>query len=417
MVKVSSQSQQAWVRDPATIASIRGGYDSDYEEEDDEEAEVEADWEQDEYDKEEGGDKDAVLTDEHDSALEENVFDEKFVDEDDFVHVEQEESFDDEEEEEEEVVFVDAQEEVFEEVDKDEEVEEEEVFEDALEDVPEEEPEPLAQVLEERMATTTDDENSSAFVDRMELADAYDKGETTAGGDAATELAAVTAATITSGGSDEDQAVVTSAAAAAEEEESQITEITDEMKAILRKLHYKPRDVKVMRPDIAAMVVAKRLRRPIEGMPPNWYVEGSKLANNTLGKNAIKVSLTLMAVGTMALVGLKGEKLGLELDSAQDALKKSPAMLAAAPTAETSTGSKVKKEAASAIPTTSATPTVREAEAPVEESESEEDDHPCSVKPFSDHPPSYEEDLDKSWMDKVITGIENVVKAFFRIKI
>ena len=90
---------------------------------------------------------------------------------------------------EEEETFVETQEEEF---------EEEEAFEDALEGVPEEEPAPTAQVLEERMATTTDDENSysSAFVDRMELADAYDEGETTAGG--AEEDAAAAAATVSS---------------------------------------------------------------------------------------------------------------------------------------------------------------------------------------------------------------------------
>jgi hypothetical protein len=187
------------------------------------------------------------------------------------------------------------------------------------------------------------------------------------------------------------------------------------MKTILRKeLHYKPRDVKLMRSDIAAMVVAKRLRRPIEGMPLNWYVEGSKPAN-FLRENAIKVSLTLAAVGIAALVGLKGEELGV--DSIQDVLKKLPAMLAAVPTAVTSMGSKVKKEAVSAVPTTSATPAVQEAEVPVEQLESEEEDHPRSVKPFSAQPPSYENDLDKSWLDKAITTIENALKSIFRIKI
>jgi hypothetical protein len=59
-------------------------------------------------------------------------------------------------------------------------------------------------------------------------------------------------------------------------------------------------------------------------------------------------------------------------------------------------------------------------ESAAEEPEGEEpesEDHPQSVKPFATQAPSYEEDLDKSWVDKVITTIENAVKAFFRIKI
>ena len=310
-----------------------------------------------------------------------------------------------EEEEQDEDVFGDEaveEEETFVET-REEEFEEEEAFEDALEGVPEEEPAPTAQVLEERMATTTDDENSysSAFVDRMELADAYDEGETTAGGaeEDAAAAAATAAVTATVGGSDEDRSPE---APPAKDEPPQITEITDEMKAILRKeLRYKARDVKVMRPDIAAMVVANRLRRPTEGMPRNWYVEGAK-PSNALQDNVVKVSLALVAAGAVALIGLKGEDLGIEFDAFGDALKKITSK---------SIGKKKKTADTPAVVTP---PVVQEVEATEVE---EEEDHPQSVMPFTDKPPAYEKDLDKTWLDKVITSIENAVKAFFRIKI
>jgi hypothetical protein len=386
----------ATVTDRVAIVLPRGGSDSVYESDDgtDEEAWNE---EEDEYDEEVD---DAILRDSNLSDFE----DEEETEEEDFTQVE--EIFEDENED----VFVDAQEEIFE----DEEEEEQEPFEESSED---EEPVIFTtQVLEERLSTT-DDEYSSAFVDRMELADAYDEGETTTAGDGSAALAAATTAV---GGADED--------AAQEEVEVEITEITDEMKSILqRELKYTPRDVKVLRADIASVVVAKRLRRPIEGMPPNWYVEGAKPSNGGLRQHVIKVSLTLAAVGTVVLLGLKGEDMGLDLDDVQDALKKFPAMLATMPAALQSATGRVKRSTVAALPAAASAveePPAAAAEqgetAAAEQGETDEkseEDHPHSVKPGATHAPSYEEDLDKSILDKVITSIENVIKAFFRLKI
>lgn len=390
---ISRSHPQLWAAADIVHDIRRGGSDSVYEEEDDDEtAEVvgeEEEYDEDveeEYDAEEGA-EDVILTD----------FPGEEEDEDAFVPVVEEqveEIFDDEEEEEE--VLEDAK--------------ENEIIQEALEDT-EEEPEPslTQRFVEERMATTTDDENSSAFVDRMELADAYDEGETTAGGDAV-ELAAVTAATAV-GGSDEEQAT-----------QHPITEITNEMKTILRKeLKYIAHEVKNMRPDIAAMIVGKGLRRPREGMPPNFYVEGSKPMGG-LRKNAFKISLALTVVGVAAIVGLKGGDAELELESMQDALKKLPAVLAAALTSKGG-GNAAKKEVSPAVVSTATTPAssqesdeAAEAESAVEK-EDDDEDRPRSVKPYSDHPPHYEDDLDKTWLDKGITKIENAMKAFFRIKI
>ena len=393
LVKVSGQSRQVAAD---YLNTIRGGAsDSAYEEEDEDEedtvAVVEDEWEQDEYDEEAIS---AVLSDDIGIELGEEEEEE---------HIE---VFDDDVAEEEEI-FVDAQEEMYEEAGAAAEDDlEAEAFDDALED----EPEPLAQVLEERMAPTTDDENSSAFVDRMDLADAYDEGETTAG-----ELPAAMAARAIAGGSDEDNEVESAKAAASEE--PAVTEITDGMREILTKdLKYSVKDVKNMRPDIAALVIANKLRKPVEGMPANFYVDTSK-ASGSLRNGAMKVSLTLAAVGAVALVGLKGEDMGLDLDAVQDTLKKVPALLAAVPAAFSSLTDKVTSPKATpatvCVPSTTPVPE----DTPAEATEEEEEEHPHSVKPYSDHAPSYEEDLDKTLLDKVITKIENAFKAFFRIKI
>ena len=173
--------------------------------------------------------------------------------------------------------------------------EEKKVFDDLEED--EVEP-PLTQVFEERMATTTDDE-SSAFVDRMELADAYDDVDTTADQED-TSLAAVTAATaIGAGGSDPEDA--------SEEASVEATEITDSMKkSLIKELKYKAREVKFMRPDIAVTILEKNLQRPPEGIPPSWYIEGTKLDALGLRENVIKVSVALVALGGYGSIGIKG---------------------------------------------------------------------------------------------------------------
>ena len=150
-------------------------------------------------------------------------------------------------------------------------------------------------------------------------------------------------------------------------------------------------------------------------MPPNWYVEGAKAANGLQ-----KRILSLAVVAGIALVGLKGDALGLDFDGVEDALKSIPVAIAAIPTAIKSMSSNSPKPASPA-PAASTAPAEQETTATaaetVDANDEDEDDHPHSVKPFSHDPPAFEENLDKSWLDKGITKIENAVKAFFRIKI
>ena len=178
---------------------------------------------------------------------------------------------------------------------------------------------------------------------------------------------------------------------------------------LIKELKYKKHEVKNMRPDVAATILQKGLQRPPEGIPQNWYVEGSvseKKQSLGLRENAVKVSVALVALGGIAILGLNADKLqdtvGGLLGAIPAALKSLlPAKKASTPTAVAEAPAGAKEDASA-----------------VEEEDAEaEDDHPHSVKPYSDHVPSYEEDLDKTFLDKGITKISNGIKAFFRIKI
>jgi hypothetical protein len=366
--------------DIITVADLRGGSDK-YEKE--EEETMDDEWE--EYEDEEEEEADIVLTDGPEGETEN---DEVFV-----------ENFDDEEEE-------------------DDLVEEEEEEEPVLEErIPndDENTASFVDTMEARIATTTDDENSYAFVDRMELADAYDEVDTTADPEDAT-LAAVTAATAIGGGDNAAAAVAVEealAVASAEEELAEaavedpaanILEITDDMKKALKELKYKSREVALMRPDVAAELAGKGLQRPPEGIPKNWYIEGAR-PTTSLPANALKMAVALVALGGVTVMGLKGDG----LPDVGGLLGAIPAVLKSMLPA---------KSASTSTPGAISSTTAVVEEVPQAEKEAKEDeDHPQSVKPFSQDVPAYEEDLDKSWLDKGITKIENLIKAFFNAKI
>ncbi|CAJ1934446.1 unnamed protein product [Cylindrotheca closterium] len=260
--------------------------------------------------------------------------------------------------------------------------------------------------MEARIANTnTDDENSSAFVDRMELADAYDEV------DAVTDqyqeedgaLAAVTAATAI-GGDDADPKDEAVAGEDAQDEPTAVqpTEISKEIKDTLKGLKYKSREINQLRPEVAAELAAKGLQRPQEGIPQNWFVEDASLGVS-IREQALKISVVLAAFGGLAFVGAKGDIGGL--------IAGVPSVLKSLLPARSSAPMPGSKAALIAETDVSLVP------APVEEEEGQEDDHPHSVKPNSTSPPAYEEDLDKSLLDKVITKIGNLLKAFWNAKI
>ena len=379
------------------ISLTRGGSDNSvYDEEDEDSDEAE-----DEDEEVDDGDDDKDV-EEANEEWDDDQYDRETIS-DVIVDEIEEELFEEQEEE----LLVEAIEEVF-----DDEDGEDEEFHDAMEELPaadDEESAPLTRVLEDE---------SSAFVDRMDLADAYDEGETTTNPDEASALAAASAAKVSAGGGgddDDDQVKIEEKAAT---EAAILTEITNDMKKILRNdLKYTGREVKLMRPDIAAMILAKNVRRPIEGMPANFYVEGKAPSQSRSVRRAImKVSLTLAAVGAVAVLGLNGD-----IDDFVKSAAKPFALVATIPSRlMQSNTSKTPVRAAAVEPVQSIPidqPIGDEPSGPGEVEGKEDESHPHSVKPYADHAPAYEEDLDKTWLDKAISKVENVVKAFFRITI
>ena len=259
--------------------------------------------------------------------------------------------------------------------------------------------------MEARIANTnTDDENSSAFVDRMELADAYDEVDavTDQDQDEDSALAAVTAATAIGGDDNvpEDEAV---AEEGTRDERTAVEtlELSKEIKDTLKRLKYKSREIKQLRPEVAAELAEKGLQRPQEGIPQNWFVEGASVGVS-IREQALKISVVLAAFGGLAFVGAKGGIGGL-IAGVPSVLKSLIPAKSSAPVAG-SASSLIAETEVSLVP------------APVEE-EDNEDDHPHSVKPNSTSPPAYEQDLDKSLLDKMITKVGNVFKAFWNAKI
>jgi hypothetical protein len=127
------------------------------------------------------------------------------------------------------------------------------------------------------------DEDSSANIDRMDYADAYDEEDGMAEASPAAS-------------SPEQPNVSATQIALA-------TEISRDMKKALLKLKYRRAEIKAMRPEIAAVVVAKELKRPMEGIPLNWIREGvnpKSLQGRSMMWSAVVTALVVM-VGRTAV--------------------------------------------------------------------------------------------------------------------
>lgn len=269
-------------------------------------------------------------------------------------------------------------------------------------------------------ALNTDDESSSANVDRMDLADAYDEellaeeeGEqltpvSATGGDEeeSNNNLATRDANIAPGGGTEDE---TSAVETASDDTPSTQEpdgvITDEMKQALMDLDWKKREIRYMRPDKAAGVIANKLRRPREGMPAGFYTPGNEPTNFSWGKT-VKRALVPIVVGAIAISAGEVDWEGL--------LGASESTLASESTPASSYEAAPVEEAEPIAPPVEEV-VVEETTEPdeVEEVQPEEqpvirhEKGPHSVKPYS-HPV---DQLDETWLDKVITAIENFIKG------
>ncbi|KAG7352674.1 hypothetical protein IV203_008722 [Nitzschia inconspicua] len=208
---------------------------------------------------------------------------------------------------------------------------------------------------------------------------------------------------------DDDNDTVLKEVVAAELEDD--IEVTDEMKQVLRnELKYTACDVKLMRPEIASMVVYNKLMRPIEGMPRNWYVEGTGPIG-PLRENALKIALAIAVAGAGAAFSLNGG--GTEISELLDPLKKVPASIAAF-SKSFMKQAKTKVEESSVVVNEALEPE-QETTFSEEEMKEMENEVPHSIKPGSK--PFLTGNEDKSALDKFLSKIENMIKGFFRIEI
>jgi hypothetical protein len=204
----------------------------------------------------------------------------------------------------------------------------------------------------------------------------------------------------------------------------EIAVISDEMKDVLRnELRYTDRDVLVMRPDIAPEVIANRLSRPIEGMPRNWYIEGTG-PENTSRKGVIRVATGLAvgtAIGVTAYTVANNDESPIDGEAIMEHIKNIPKMI-------TSVGKQLKDKAVANSSSSSdeedrssddddfSSSTSSEKTFTEEEMQEMENEVVHSIKPGT-KALVHEEVEDKSALDKFLTKIENLIKAFFNMKI
>ena len=160
----------------------------------------------------------------------------------------------------------------------------------------------------------TTDDDSMAFEDRMQLAD--DEGEaalTEMNGEEMMEEEERTAeeATLVEDSAPIAAAVATDEEVAVDNEDAvtsaqAIVVLDDDTKRILRKdLKYHRREVNGMKPEIALVLAEKRLRRPCEGIPPNWYTEEAKhqqVIGSSRKKNIVLKIVTAPVVYAVPIV-------------------------------------------------------------------------------------------------------------------
>lgn len=274
---------------------------------------------------------------------------------------------------------------------------------------------------EEASEVIDEDEDSSANIDSMDYADAYDEeveggedeeeqGETATMDDADTTTPGATAtAESTTSTSFADSTGVQSSGKTPPKIPL-VSEITPAMKDILiKKLKYRPKEVQSMRPEIAAVVVAKELQRPQEGLPAHWLVaDAAAPKKGSLGGRAKSILLSVLAI-LVAVVGGKALSNSGGYEFVWDAAAAGRSSAATTPPAD-STTSKYEPPPPPAEPEPAAEPDEPEEElfAATAPTESVEPEH--SLRP-GQQPPT--EPVDETALDKFLTKVEKGLGRVF----
>jgi len=256
------------------------------------------------------------------------------------------------------------------------------------------------------------DDDSSAFVDREELADAYDEGESVLG-------------TVRAEDSDDDDRVsiddvpppindellkgnkdvVEQPQEGATQQLLESSELEgepirtipkfvdkDTEQILVRQCKYKRAEVKAMKPEIAAFVAHKRLRRPLEGMPPNWIKEDTAPLHQS--RSLIRIikhipkAIIPISIGALAIYG------SIDVGNIAGILR--------------SVKMKVKPPSGPDAPL----------DEEVEEELVPDGEHLNEVIPESLKPgENPKAPKDQTKLDKIITSVEKGIKAFLQIEI
>jgi hypothetical protein len=206
----------------------------------------------------------------------------------------------------------------------------------------------------------------------------------------------------------------------------EVAVLSDEMKQVLREeLRYTERDVLVMRPDIASEVIANRLARPTEGMPRNWYVEGTG-PETSVRKDVLRLAggvvvSAALAAAAYTVANRAGGDSPFDGTAILDKIKNIPKSIVSVvgqhardKSAVALPGSSDRQETSSATATSD--PTGSENAITEGEAKGLDEEVVHSIKPGTKVVPDSDRQ-DKSALDKFLTKIENLIKAFFNMKI
>lgn len=208
--------------------------------------------------------------------------------------------------------------------------------------------------------------SSVGNVDRMELADAYD----------------------------DDMAALTSDAPKVIDAQTE--------RILKRDLKYSGREIAQMKPAVAAVVAAKRLHRPSEGMPRNWYVSPPKLPEAKKIQWKPVIRKLIIPVTVVVFVITQGEATLEMLMTSFSGIEESRH-----PSQDQTSFPEEEDPYAASLQLQEASPTTDPPPLP------ELDHKPHSIKPGQ----LPDDELDVTWLDKLLTAVERKLTAFFRWKI
>ncbi|KAL7570376.1 hypothetical protein ACA910_017214 [Epithemia clementina (nom. ined.)] len=254
----------------------------------------------------------------------------------------------------------------------------------------------------------TIDEDSSANVDRMEYADAYDEEEEDS---SSSSYGGSPEYTYTSSVPDESSQSITGMDSENHDDKAPTIQlshtITEDMKKVMIKnLKYKTSDLEVIRPEIASIIVAKDIDRPMEGLPLNWYKDGLEPKQS---KRIIRKILVACAVAALAIAaGSKVVDVDLSILTDRFSLprRKSVPLPLVTPSVLVDQLQQSDSTVGDEVDITDHL--TNEAS---EEKAEEEEEATHSVRPGE--APS--RDLDELWLDKVITAIISGLQKLLRL--